>query len=221
MISTQELVRACTRTNREDRDRPPVGRKTLSAQFPYGPLRSSRFRTAAVDQADGSRIRDRLRSRRFTIAFNGRIHDWVRSSDFHLPPSALRPLPQVRSPDARRPSSVLRSALPFKVFLRPPSSALRPASVGFVRQLVKSRMNAKIQPNINICLVLCLNEMIIDFGFVRRILNICESTRLQPTPKRRWVRSSITARAAFVRQNQPPADAQPRVSLPGADHHCL
>ena len=44
----------------------------------------------------------------------------------------------------------------------------RPA-VGFVRQLVKSRTNAKIQPNINICLMLCLNDKVIEFGFVRRI----------------------------------------------------
>ncbi len=42
VISTQEQVRACTRAQREDRDRPPIGRKTSSAQFPYGPLRFSK-----------------------------------------------------------------------------------------------------------------------------------------------------------------------------------
>ncbi len=61
-----------------------------------------------------------------------------------------------------------------------------PHGCGFVRHPVKCRNDAKIQPNMKICFVLCLDDVTIEFGFVRRIST--SATVPDPSPPNGWVR---------------------------------
>ncbi len=123
MISTQELVRACTRTNREDRDRPPVGRKTLSAQFPYGPLR--------LTPCQVPRTRRNSPQPQGLLEFSScsRLHAvWLRSRAFH--DFGRRRDPKSASWRALSPAE----PFPARLDAQPRSCPLRSRSVRPLRQ---------------------------------------------------------------------------------------
>ncbi len=81
-----------------------------------------------------------------------------------------------------------------------------PTAAGFVCCLVKSRIDAKIQPNIKNCFVLCLNDVVIEFGFVRRISSIARflwshapaaASLCSPTPPRLRVLGDLSGPIAL------------------------
>ncbi len=87
--------------------------------------------------------------------------------------------------------------------IRPPPSVLRPASVGFVRHLVKSRRNAKVQPNIKMRLMLCSDGVVIDLGFVRSISTLTKVPGSRPRVCG-WVRFAKPLATGFVSRKPPP-----------------